>query len=76
MNKHLIPLILATAALAVAFPFKGYADSTNAAAKVTLQSSYLNVLGPITASTGTTSNISSGWQTVLSSSSRTANGAS
>ena len=73
MNKHLIPLILATAALAVAFPFKGYADSTNAAAKVTLQSSYLNVLGPITASTGTTSNISSGWQTVLEQAIKTAN---
>jgi hypothetical protein len=42
-----------------------YADSTNASAKVTIQTSYLNVLGPITASTGTTSNISSGWQTVL-----------
>ena len=73
MNKHLIPLILATAALAVAFPFKGYADSTNASAKVTLQSSYLNVLGPITASTGTTSNISSGWQTVLEQAIKTAN---
>jgi len=65
MNKHLMPLIVATAALAVATPLTGYAGSTNASAKVTLQTSYLNVLGPITASTGTTSNITSGWQVVL-----------
>ena len=65
MNKHLMPLIVATAALAVATPLTGYAGSTNASAKVTLQTSYLNVLGPITASTGTTSNITCGWQVVL-----------
>ena len=48
-----------------AAPLAGYADSTNASAKVTLQTSCLNVLGPFTAGTGTTtSNISSGWQTV------------
>ncbi len=40
------------------------AQSTNASAKVTIQTSYLNALGPITNSTAAT-NISSGWQTVL-----------
>jgi hypothetical protein len=65
MNRQLIPILMAAATLAVAAPLTGYADSTNASAKVTLQTSTINVLGPITASTGTTSNISSGWQTVL-----------
>ncbi len=51
-------------ALALAAPLSSYADSTNASAKVTIQTSYLNVLGPITNSTAAT-NISSGWQTVL-----------
>ncbi|MDB6067015.1 MAG: hypothetical protein JWR26_3223 [Pedosphaera sp.] len=32
---------------------------------MTIQTSYLNVLGPISASTATTTNITSGWQTVL-----------
>src|SRR5260370_9010869 len=53
-----------TLALALASPLSSYADSTNASAKVTIQTSYLNVIGPITNSTAGT-NISSGWQTVL-----------
>jgi len=51
-------------ALALAAPLSSYADSTNASAKVTIQTSYLNVLGPITNSTAAT-DINSGWQTVL-----------
>src|SRR5437763_11993868 len=51
-------------ALALAAPLASYADSTNASAKVTIQTSYLNVLGPITNSTAAT-DINSGWQTVL-----------
>src|SRR6266702_8300776 len=51
-------------ALALAAPLSSYADSTNASAKVTIQPSYLNVLGPITNSTAAT-DINSGWQTVL-----------
>jgi len=50
--------------LALASPLSSYADSTNASAKVTIQTSYLNVLGPITNSTAAT-DINSGWQTVL-----------
>src|SRR5713101_3236021 len=53
-----------TLALALAAPLSSYADSTNASAKVTIQTSYLNVLGPITNSTAAT-DINSGWQTVL-----------
>src|SRR6266851_2718835 len=53
-----------TLALALAAPLASYADSTNASAKVTIQTSYLNVLGPITNSTAAT-DINSGWQTVL-----------
>jgi len=52
-------------ALAIAAPWAGYADSTNASAKVTLQSSYLNVVGPITNSTGGSGPITTDWQTVL-----------
>jgi hypothetical protein len=66
-------LLLAAAALAVGAPLASYADSTNASAKVTIQTSYLNVLGPVTASTATSSNISSGWQTVLQQAIKTAN---
>src|SRR6266571_660184 len=51
-------------ALALAAPLSSYADSTNASAKVTIQTSYLNVIGPITNSTAAT-DINSGWQTVL-----------
>jgi len=60
----LLPLLSALAMAAAPLAVHA-AGSTNASAKVTLQTSYMNVLGPITASTGTTSNISSGWQTVL-----------
>lgn len=38
-----------------------------------LKTSYLNVLGPISASTATQTNISSGWQTVLEQNIKTAN---
>src|SRR5258708_762870 len=65
MQQRLSSLFAVLSILAIAAPLAGYADSTNASAKVTLQTSYVNVLGPITASTATTSNISSGWQTVL-----------
>jgi hypothetical protein len=65
INKHLIKLLPVFAALIMAAPLAGYSASTNASAKVTLQTSYLNCLGPITASTATPTNISSGWQTVL-----------
>jgi hypothetical protein len=51
-------------ALALAAPLCSHAQSTNASAKVTIQTSYLNALGPITNSTAA-SDISSGWQTVL-----------
>lgn len=51
-------------ALVLAAPLCSLAQSTNASAKVTIQTSYLNVLGPITNSTAAT-DISSGWQTVL-----------
>jgi hypothetical protein len=61
--KH--PLITALAGLTVLLPGAALADSTNASAKVTLQTSYLNVLGPISASTAGTAGASSGWQTVL-----------
>src|SRR6266699_5693808 len=57
-----------TLALALASPLSSYADSTNASAKVTIQTSYLNVLGPITnisTTANTTNDINSGWQTVL-----------
>src|SRR5262245_66492116 len=73
MNKQLGSIVAATAAFALAAPMSGYADSTNASAKVTIQTSYLNVLGPFTASTATTTNISSGWQTVLQQAIKTAN---
>src|SRR5437899_9839605 len=58
----LLPLF---SVLALATPLAGYADSTNASAKVTLQTSYVNVLGPITNSTAGSGPITSGWQPVL-----------
>src|SRR5713226_5248553 len=61
-TKYTVPGIVL--ALALAAPLASYADSTNASAKVTIQTSYLNVLGPITNSTAAT-DINSGWQTVL-----------
>jgi hypothetical protein len=51
-------------ALALVAPLCAVAQSTNASAKVTIQTSYLNALGPITNSTAAT-DINSGWQTVL-----------
>ncbi len=54
--------------LALASPLSSYADSTNASAKVTIQTSYLNVLGPITNSSTSvnfTNDFQSDWQTVL-----------
>jgi hypothetical protein len=69
--KH--PLITALAGLAVLLPGAALADSTNASAKVTLQTSYLNILGPISASTAGTAGASSGWQTVLEQGIRMAN---
>jgi len=73
LKNHLNATIAAATLLAAAAPVAVLADSTNASAKVTLETSYLNVLGPITASTGTTSNISSGWQVVLEQAIKTAN---
>src|SRR5207244_3303874 len=73
LNQHPQSLLWMVAALALGAPASLFADSTNASAKVTLQSSYLNVLGPITASTSTHTNITSGWQTVLEQSIKTAN---
>jgi hypothetical protein len=52
-------------ALVLAAPLAAHADSTNASAKVTLQSSYLNVVGPVTNSTGGAGPITTDWQTVL-----------
>ena len=57
-------VLCAVTAFALATPLASLAGSTNASAKVTLQTSYVNVLGPITNSTAGT-NITSGWQTVL-----------
>jgi hypothetical protein len=73
ITKHLNAIIAAAMLFAAAVPVAALADSTNASAKVTLQTSYLNVLGPVTAGTGTTSNISSGWQVVLEQAIKTAN---
>jgi len=65
MKKYLTSIIAVAAVLAATAPLASHADSTNASAKVTIQTSYLNVLGPFSASTATPTNISSGWQTVL-----------
>src|SRR5260370_37419916 len=62
LTRYAIPGI--AVALALTAPLASYAGSTNASAKVTIQTSYLNVLGPITNSTAAT-DINSGWQTVL-----------
>jgi hypothetical protein len=48
-----------------AAPLAGYADSTNASAKVSLETSYLNVLGLVTNSTAGFGPITTEWQTVL-----------
>jgi len=73
MKRYLSSIIAVGAALVAAVPLAGYAGSTNASAKVTIQTSALNVLGPFTASTATPTNISSGWQTVLEQEIKTAN---
>ena len=65
MKKYLTSIIVTAAVLAALAPLAGYADSTNASAKVTLQSSYLNVLGPVTNSTAGSGPITTDWQTVL-----------
>src|ERR1700692_2282464 len=62
--KSTIGVLAIALALALAAPLGVRAQSTNASAKVTIQTSYLNALGPITNSTAA-SNINSGWQTVL-----------
>src|SRR5437899_8466010 len=65
MQKCFSSLLAVFAALATAAPLASYADSTNASAKVTLQSSWLNVVGPVSASTGGSGPITTDWQTVL-----------
>ncbi len=70
MKKY---VLTALTVLALAAPWAVRADSTNASAKVALQSSYLNVLGPHTASTATRTNITGEWQTVLQQTLKTAN---
>jgi hypothetical protein len=64
-NRYLKTVMCAVAALGLAAPLSSLADSTNASAKVTVQLSYVNVLGPITNSTAGSGPITSGWQTVL-----------
>ena len=64
-NQYLGKVLSAVAAIALAAPLASLADSTNASAKVTLQTSYVNVLGPITNSTAGSGPITSGWQPVL-----------
>src|ERR1043165_8852256 len=61
--KYHASILWVVPALALTLPLSLHADSTNASAKVTIESSYLNVLGPISASTATRTNITSGWQT-------------
>ncbi len=73
MLKHLTCAIATFATVALLTPLPGYADSTNASAKVTIQTSYVNVLGPIEAKTGVTTNITTEWQTVLEQAIKTAN---
>src|SRR5215467_3025209 len=73
MKNSITPTLLAAAALALAGSLACYADSTNASAKVTLQSSYLNVLGPVTNSTAGAGPITTPWQTVLEQEIKTAN---
>ena len=73
VNQYFQKVLCGIAALAMAVPLASLAGSTNASAKVTLQTSYLNVLGPFTASTGVSSNVDSGWQTVLEQDIKTAN---
>jgi hypothetical protein len=74
LNKYqkLGTVLCALTTLALAAPWSSLGGSTNASAKVTLQTSAVNVLGPITNSTSGT-DITSGWQTVLEQNIKTAN---
>ena len=65
MQKRLSSFLAVFAILAATAPLAGYADSTNASAKVTLQTSYLNVMGPVSSSTSGAGPITTDWQTVL-----------
>jgi hypothetical protein len=65
MQKPLSSLAAAIAVIGIIAPLAVKADSTNASAKVTLQTSYLNVLGPVTSATGGSGPIATDWQTVL-----------
>ena len=65
MQKHISSLTAAVAALLFIAPSAARADSTNASAKATLQTSYLNVLGPVSSSTSGSGPLTSAWQTVL-----------
>ena len=65
MQKPLSSLLAVFATISAALPLAGYADSTNASAKVTLQTSYVNVVGPVSSSTGGSGPITTDWQTVL-----------
>src|SRR5438874_3388489 len=64
-NHYLGKLLWAIPTL-VLTPLAMYADSTNASAKVTIQTSYLNAIGPVT-------NTVTDWQTVLEQNLKTAN---
>jgi len=59
LTKSHRTILCTVAALAVVAPLSLRADSTNASAKVTIQSSYLNVLGPFSASTAGPTNVTS-----------------
>jgi hypothetical protein len=65
MQKPLSSFLALLTAMAAVAPLAGYADSTNASAKVTLQTSYVNVVGPVSSSTGGAGPIATDWQTVL-----------
>src|SRR6266704_923563 len=65
MQKRVSSFLAVFAILAAAAPLAGFADSTNASAKVTLQTSYLNVMGPVSSATGGSGPITTDWQTVL-----------
>lgn len=73
MQKPLSSLLTLLIAIAAAIPMAGFADSTNASAKVTLQTSYVNVVGPVSSSTGGSGPITTDWQTVLEQNIKTAN---
>jgi hypothetical protein len=72
MQKRVSSLAAAIVVLGIIGPVAGHAGSTNASAKVTVQISTINVLGPITNSTSGTT-ISTDWQPVLTQDIKTAN---